>query len=461
MTLPAEVAAFAMQLAERHAWHATMQQRPMHPVIVELLTSRPLPQAWQAVILEWPHNSDENSTLLAYTPNEEKALKGIVVNLAPTKYVRKFWADLADHQVRDVVVRVANAANFRWFTTSDEIVRGVQEGPRSCMQKSWFDTPSTPHPYRAYAPELGWRMAIRLGPEGRIDGRALVHQCGTESVFVRSYSRTFERDYGNNMVEVYSQSDTALEAWLCNQGIDKVDGWDDGTMLARAETEIGTPMVPYLDGDNDRFTFVDAGLRIEEGGKHCADCQDGTYSTGGNWRTCWSCGEDFDADADDYIFAGANASRCIGECCLDDYTEARGHQGRVYHVEDTNVTRVDGEAYDMDYLSDNGIVELHDGDYAKEADSVHSNWDDEYYRRDEVVETEDMGWVPREETWQCAATGNWYSNDIKFVEVEDEKYHPDDAPSGEEEEDDESPFDTPSTLLDVYAVGAEQTPAVV
>lgn len=464
--LPDPVAAFARQLAADHAWHATMQLKPLHPVVVDLLKNRALPERWQAVVLEWPHASDEDQTLLAYTPNEEKALKGIVVNLSPAKYIRKHWGDLADHEVRDVVARVANEANFSWYSTADDIVHVAMNGPRSCM--SWRDHEefdedgelAWPHPYRAYAPELGWRMAVRRGPDGRIDGRALVYQETPErSVFVRSYRRTFEA-YAGTMQETYSQSDEALEAWLQNQGIDKLDGWPEGTTLARmVDRDSDKPVVPYLDGCNDRFNFIGDAIRIEDGGKNCADCTDGDWSEGGDWRTCDHCGEEFDFDEGEHIYVGFREDEIVGGCCAGDFTCVTGRRRQTYYVRDEYVVWVNGEAYDEDYLDDNDIVELHDGTYVKEEDAVWSDRDNEYYRPDEVVDTEDEGWVPCEDAWQCAESGDWYSSNTEFVLLDGEKYHPDNLPD-EEEEDDESPFDTPSTLLDVYAVGGEQTPAI-
>lgn len=447
--LPDSVAAFVRQLATDHVWHATMQLKPLHPVVANLLANQPLPEHWQAVILGWPRVSDDDAAMLAYAPNEEKALKGIVTTTTPAKYIRKFWVDMADHTIRDVVARVANEANFRWFTTADDIVRGVQEGPRSCMQKDWFDTPGNPHPYRAYAPELGWRMAVRLGPEGRIDGRALVYTSGTESVFVRSYKRTFEKCYSTGrMVESYSQSDTALEAWLWDQDITKADGWDDGTKLAKVLNRSEDAQVPYLDGCNDRFNFIDDHIVIEDGGRYCADCQDGSYSDeGGDWRTCWHCGERFDASGGEYIYAGFGDAHAVGNCCSDEFMQVRGRNGESYYVHEDYVATVDGVHYDEDYLDDNGVIELHDGTYEKEDHAVQSAWDDEWYRLTEVVDTQDLGHVPKEHAWQCEASGNWYSDEEEFIEAEGKKYHPDHAPDecDEEEDDSAAPLSEPQT----------------
>lgn len=459
--LPEPFAACAEAFAQELPWHALMQARPLHPVVVDLLKRQPLPRYWQTIVLDWPHVSQEDAEMLAYTPNEAKALKGIVVNLSPAKYVRKHWHDLSDHTIRDTVARVANEANFRWLTTSDDMVRGVQEGPGSCMR--WKDHEeydedgalSEPHPYRVYAPELGWSMAIRLGPGGRIDARALVYRHPAHGPgFVRSFRRCFDCN-GN---EDYSQADEALEAWLCNNGVEKLDGWYDGTKLAKIPRNRTTdkPLAPYLDGATDRFNIMTDHLRIEEGGRYEADHTNGGYGQCGDWRTCSHCGEEFDADDDEHIYTGPHQENVVGGCCAEDFTFVRGRDRRMYYIHDDDIVWVGANAYDGDYLEDNDIVELADGEYAHVRDAVHSPWDDYWHLRDACVQTEDEGWVPREDVWQCQASGKWYSTNTAPVEIDDAKYHPDFAPEREEEDDEEAenPFDAPSTTADVYAQAA-------
>ena len=107
------------------------------------------------------------------------------------------------------------------------------------------------------------------------------------------------------------------------------------------------------------------------------------------------------------------------------------------------------EYYDADYLDDNDIVCLADGDYACRDDAVYIESDGEWYDSDDsrigydeyndcyqlldnCIETDDKGWVYKENTWMCEATENWYSDAVDPVIIDGNKYHPDDAPETNE-----------------------------
>jgi hypothetical protein len=112
---------------------------------------------------------------------------------------------------------------------------------------------------------------------------------------------------------------------------------------------------------------------------------------------------------------------------------------------------VDGAQYHADYLNDNGIVELHDGEYARDDDAVYVESMGEYYRSDDLdvcydefnelyelredcVQLEDGTMCHSDNAWQCKATGNYYDEDTDHVEIDGEMYHPDDAPESTQEE---------------------------
>jgi hypothetical protein len=88
------------------------------------------------------------------------------------------------------------------------------------------------------------------------------------------------------------------------------------------------------------------------------------------------------------------------------------------------------EYYDQDYLDDNEIVELENGEYAPmdEAVEINGDW---YHIEDERIcrfeDTDEYGLT--EDGWQCAQSCNWYSEDCnKFTEYEGERYHDDYIP---------------------------------
>ena len=141
---------------------------------------------------------------------------------------------------------------------------------------------------------------------------------------------------------------------------------------------------------------------------------------------------------------------------MDNYTYVTGRRGNEYHVDNDQAINVDGDWYDREYLSDNEIVELADGEYCKMDDAVCVNdeWyhcDDEtivcdhagdYQLRDDCVELHDGEWALQDDAWECAGSGNWYlTDDDEPVEVDGETYHEDYLPETDDEED-ETPVTT-------------------
>ena len=63
---------------------------------------------------------------------------------------------------------------------------------------------------------------------------------------------------------------------------------------------------------------------------------------------------------------------------------------------------------------------------------------DEYNDRYQLVSncvcSEDLGFVHRDDAWQCNHTDLWYTDNIEFVEVDGETYHPDNAPESAQNE---------------------------
>jgi hypothetical protein len=102
-------------------------------------------------------------------------------------------------------------------------------------------------------------------------------------------------------------------------------------------------------------------------------------------------------------------------------------------VHTNNVVHVGDESYDEDYLGDNEIVRLEDGEYAHMDDAVCIN--DEWYDVDDMrvvrCEDDDEYYIEDEGCWRCEESGNWYSDSTDYVEVDDKKYHPDNAPEQE------------------------------
>jgi hypothetical protein len=89
------------------------------------------------------------------------------------------------------------------------------------------------------------------------------------------------------------------------------------------------------------------------------------------------------------------------------------------------------EYYDEDYLDDNEIVCLENGDYESldNAVEVSGEW---YHVDDErITRAEDTDeYALTADCWQCAESGNMYTDDCEdYTEYEGERYHDDYIPA--------------------------------
>ena len=460
-------------------WRAMTDNRDMHPAVAAVIKDDWVPDypgGLGRIVLEYPSVSSDMR--LAYVQNEDKGRADRWTVTTAGKYIKSRWSYLTDHYIRDVVARTAMAAPQIWHEPQD-IVKAVQYGPSSCMQwgegdiggrisDDWDpDSESGEdfwvrmweyHPYSVYTPAFGWRMAVRL--EGRqIMARALVlhHSRGpyTEgetlegSVFVRSYRRT----------DRYSPSDEALESWLQHMGVAKQSEWPLGTRFARVEnpqSRYDSLMMPYIDGAHQCVSDEGSYVRLSRSGLQCNNT-DGTCDDD-NTRTCDCCGEQ--ADEEEGFHVGYDGDSWVGDCCFSDYTMVTGRRRSDYYVANDDAIQVDGTYYDVNYLEDNSIVLLDNGDYCHEDDAFCCPIDNCWYHLDDGVHTEDEGTIHHLNAWRCEGSDDWYSTNTDWVLVDGEKYHPDNAPDDEEAEPG-SPFDLPYQKPEGSIANDAQLPLVV
>lgn len=401
----------------------------LHPAIERVIVGnhyRPLD--WHRLVLEWPHRSETDPNRIAYTQNEHKGLAGIQTVTTLGKYLTRHFA-MPDHEVRDIVALYVSAGEMFLRTTVQEIVDAAVNGPRSCMSNSFdirCDDGTRRHPYQVYDPALGWKVAVRVH-QGRIDGRALVYDRDGSRWFVRSYKRCPEGGY--------SHADEMLEAWLKAQGIDKGGDWDG--VLVRAYSVNGGYLMPYLDGGIQRADVYNNDMLMvcDDGELECDQTSGMTANT--NLEECEDCGGMFDPE--DMHWVGRHEDRhvCTG-CCDSDYTYVYGRRRNQYYVHNDAAVyvRSDGDYYDADYLSENDIVELVDGDFVHIDDAIYIESADAYYAIDDsdTCYAEDSGrYELTEDCWQCEESCKWYTDDTEYVEVDGCKYHPDNAPETNDE----------------------------
>ena len=418
--------------AKRDARHwviREMDSYPMHPVIdAAIKLVRPID--WQQLFLEWPHISQGDRTRIAYTQNEIKGQKNIQTVTSVGKYLNRHFP-LPDHTIRDLVSRHGSADTYKFVHTTAEMIYHLHRGPGSCMV--WredrgirCDDGVTRHPYETYDPKYGWHMAVRISGDETI-GRAL---CMTNSDGTKYFVRSYARPANNGG---YSETDNGMENWLHEQGYVKESYWRDGEKLAYHGT-CDVFLAPYLDGGDKRVS-IDAGNKwviVDSDGEFLCDQTGGCPTDdSGDYFECEDCG-DRTAEDDGYWVGRGDDTRVCESCQENNYRYAYGRRGNQYYVHEDNAIYVDsqGEYYDVDYLDDNEIVELNNGDYVPLDEAIEVDGDWYHIDDDRICRTEDTDEFMRinEGCWQCEESGNWYTDAVDCVVVDGNKYHPDNAP---------------------------------
>jgi hypothetical protein len=389
--------------------------------------------------MEWPHVSEGDRTKIAYTQNEVKGQKNIQTATSVGKYLNRHFP-LPDHTIRDLVARHGSAARFQFVHTTAEMIYHLHKGPGSCMV--WRDDRGIRcgdgvqrHPYEAYDPKYGWHMAVRIEGDETV-GRALCMTSPKDDK--KYYVRTYARPSNNGG---YSETDNGMENWLAEQGYHKRNDWQEGERLAYHETSDDF-LAPFLDGGEKRVT-IDVGNRcivIDSDGEYICDQTGGCPTDDANdCFDCEDCGDRTDDD-DGYWIGRGEDTRVCRSCLEHSYVYAYGRRGNQYYVHQDNAVYVDSQSehYDQDYLGDNEIVELNNGEYAPMDESVEVNGDWYHIDDERICRTEDTDeFLMRDDgCWQCEESGNWYTDDIEPVLVGDLKYHINYAPATDDEDGD-------------------------
>jgi hypothetical protein len=403
-----------------------MERFTMHPVIKAAIEAC-RPNDWHQLLLEWPHISEGDRTRIAYTQNEAKGQKNVQTVTSVGKYLNRHF-DLPDHTIRDLVARYGSASSFKFVHTTAEMIYHLHKGPGSCMV--WRDDRGihcrdgvSRHPYEAYDPKYGWHMAVRIEGDETV-GRALCMTSPTDDK--KYYVRTYARPSNNGG---YSETDNGMENWLTEQGYHKRDCWRDGEKMAYHETSDHF-LAPFLDGGEKRVT-IDVGNRcvvVDSDGEYICDQTGGCPTDdAGDFFDCEDCG-DRTSDDDGYWIGRGEDTRVCESCLGNDYTYVYGRRGSQYYVHNDNVVYVDSqsESYDQDYLDDNEIIELNNGEYAPLDEAVEINGDWYHVDDDRICRTEDTDefLLVDDGCWQCTHSGEWYTDSVDFIEVSGEKFHP-------------------------------------
>lgn len=422
------------QVLQGREWFNQQRTRhSLHPAVYDIMTAYMYrPHDWQQLLLEWPHKAITDPNRLAYTRDERSAMHGGDSDIKAQvttigKYLTRHFPDAPSNIIRDVAAKYTYGGSTAIIKDMDEMISAVINGPRSCMSSRFdlrCDDGEERHPYEVYDPSLGWGMAVRS--EGsEVLGRCLVHESEDGKGFVRSYKR--ERDERS-----HSGADEVIETYLKGLGYAKWRGWPDHVRIMRYPLRSGGYLMPYIDGGSQHVD-EDGGdvFRISDydGWEAC--------STSGRINdhdhTCESCGAGFSDGEGGWT--GVHEDYHVCDSCLEnEYTYAYSRRGNEHYIRNEDVIHVNGYAYDVNYLDDNDIVELHDGEYEHRDNTVFIESSDEYYHcdDDDICYAEDTGrYELREDCWRCEESNNWYTDDEDNVEIDGSLYHPDHAPEQE------------------------------
>jgi hypothetical protein len=424
--------------AKRDARYWIIREMDSYPVhsVIHAAIKLARPYDWHQLLLEHPHVSQGDRSRIAYTQNEAKGQKNIQTVTSVGKYLNRHFP-LPDHIIRDLVARHGSAAHYQFVHTTAEMIYHLHKGPGSCMV--WREDRGircsdgvSRHPYEAYDPKYGWHMAVRIEGDETV-GRAL---CMTSPADDKKY---YVRTYAKPSNGGYSETDNGMENWLAEQGYHRRCDWQEGERLAYHETSDHF-LAPFLDGGEKRVT-IDVGNRcivVDSDGEYICDQTGGCPTDdSGDYFDCEDCGDRTSED-DGYWIGRGEDTRVCESCLNNDYTYVYGRRGHQYYVHNDNAVYVDSqsESYDVDYLDDNEIVELNNGEYAPLDEAVEVDGDWYHVEDDRICRTEDTDefLLVNDGCWQCEESGNWYTDSIDYVEVEGCKYHPDHAPATDDTE---------------------------
>ena len=421
----------------------------LHPAVYLMMTDHMYrAYDWQQLLLEWPHKSITDPNRIAYTRDEKSAMHGGDSDIKAQvttigKYLTRHFPDAPSNLIRDIAAQFTYGGTTVITKDMDVMVHAVINGPRSCMSPSFdllCDDRKERHPYAVYDPDLGWSMAVRTDTDGMVLGRCLVHENEDgDKGFVRSYKR--ERDYAS-----HSGADESIEAYLKGLGYAKWSGWPDHAHVMRYPLRRGGFLMPYIDGNCQHVIEGDDTFQISSYDGYDACNTNGALNH--HEYTCEDCGAGFDDG--DGGWTGIHDDNHVCQSCLDsDYTYAYSRRGNEHYIRNSDVIEVHGTYYDTNWLGDNNIVELHDGEYEDLDNAVYVESEDAYYSDgdDDICYAEDSNQHElKDNCWQCTESGNWYTDDVDNVEIDGDLYHPAHAPEVDDEED-ETAVEAEPTLI--------------
>lgn len=418
---PAQVIDRLANVLRGRTWHRREQDRGGVHRAIYSAWAMAAPACAVQLMMEWPRASKEGHHKIAYTRDEKygEADRQLVTTIP--KYLTRHFPTLRSDTIRDIAALYVEA-QIGIVRTIPEMLEIIEHGPSSCMsgEADNWSCLGGHHPYEVYDPQYGWHMAyVKEGD--RYTGRVLLN----DTTWVRTYRRA-------DVTSIYSSSDDRLNAWLRENGYANAKDWEGFKLrYIRAGNNCGF-VAPYLDGTSkDVDIHHDEYLRVVGSGEGEYNCNNtnGDADECARYR-CDNCNDRMDEDDSYTVYRHCDLIVCR-YCYESDFIEVIGRRGETYAIRDSDAIEVDGMWYDPEWLSDNNIVMLLDGEYCHQDDAVYVASDGEWYGdddaricytkagvyelRDDCVELADGEWCLADDAWCCEHSGDWYENDVDSV----------------------------------------------
>lgn len=270
-------------------------------------------EAWaqtSEILAHFAHVSEDDTSKIAYTPDDRFGREDRQLRTRPGKYLRKYLKDaLTDSEIQEWAGRFAAAnekCELQLAKTPDEIERiytesGRDSGVAACMSREADHFDGTCHPCRVYG---AGDLAIGfIGTYAHPRARALV----------RLDPKVYSRIYGDA---------ARMRAALDAAGFTPDSGRDfDGAKLLKIEFGSQGLVGPYIDG----YSVSDRGdhLIMLRGGEIGAGETNGTLRGGFEYH-CADCGEGLDSEDVFYACDDPYCETCYCEsfCSCEDCGES-------------------------------------------------------------------------------------------------------------------------------------------
>lgn len=372
--------------------------KPIH--IQSLLNDKAhKPQLWW----HFPHQSLDDPTMIAYTPNWEYAVRDRQVRVKLGRYLTQFYGDvLSEEDIRSLVSN-SKQLEVQWAYGPDAIRRIYENGPDSCMSgNSWNDR----HPAECYGyqyPDGSHEFGCAYTMRGeKITSRAIVAL--KPKVFVR----------------VYGDDGQELKDMLITAGYQYVDNMAPYNLrLARVENDRGI-LMPYLDGQGKGVTSS----QLDENKQR--------YYV---WSTSY---EYWGENSNGYLESSEEDNTFVCACCDNQYDEEERNYSD-YHEHDVCDSCISRHYVEAVYSRNGARSYIHrNSAIFCESNNTYYLDDSEILDRFEIVET---------------TNGNWYKLDDCVLTIDDEYIHEDDAVTCDGP--DESEYDDANNIDNSWFVDAD------